>query len=337
MVFTRIRAAALHAGDLVLLEQITDICLQAVEQLDLDDATRKEKCTYLLNRAFLLWCDHEVFLAQAVAEQAYALASAAKSASSIARAKRCLAFIHIRLAEFRSGEARTDEIERAREYAEAASGHFDPFDNEDTHLTALALAEVRFAEYRYERNRRSLGEAERLSAKAAKGFAAQRFHWYDEARLLQSAVAFELHGATAATKLLDQTLLDLRNNVERSEAYSELLGKGHLLRAQLYPPRRRTDAQMEIGAARAVFDKLDLRRMVAECDWLSFKCDRKRYRFSAYDIRALERICPDPVLRVKVARRGRTWSIFGDLPGRIGDRNWKRAVQETQNVANGEN
>lgn len=331
-VFKRSRLAALSAGDLVLLEQITDICLEAVEQLDLDDEIRAEKCTYLLNRAFLLCCYHEVHLAKTVAEQAYALACDAKEASSIARAKRCLAFIHVRLAEVNSGEARVEEVERARRYALSALNHFHSVDSEDKHLAALAMAEVHFATYRYERNRRSLSEAARLSAEAAEGFSSHKFHWYDEARLLQSAIAFEQHGANAATKLLDETLLDLRLRVERSEAFTELLGRGTLLRARLSVSRRRTDAQIEIGAARAIFDKLNLQQLVAECDWLSFTSNRKRHRFRAYDIRSLERLCPNPVLRVRVARRGRTWSVVRDLWGRIGDKNWKRAILEAQAV-----
>ncbi|WP_330270427.1 hypothetical protein OG205_24535 [Lentzea sp. NBC_00516] len=336
-VFKRIRLAAFRVDDLVLLEQITDICLKAVEQLDLDDESRVEKCTYLLNKAFVLCCNHKLSMAQVVAEQAYGLACAARDAASIARAKRCLAFIHVRLAGFRSGEARAEEVARARVFAVSAMNQFQSVDSEDKHLAALAMAEVHFTEYRYERNKRSLDEAARFSAEAAKGFSDQKFHWYDEARLLQSAVAFEQGGTAGATKLLDETLLDLRARAERAEACTELLANGHLLRARFWVPRRRGDAQVEIGAARAIFDKLNRRRMVAECDWLSFTCDRKRYRFGAYDIRALERNCPNPVRRLKVARRGRTWSVIGGLLwGRIDDKYWKRAIQETPDDDNDE-
>ncbi|MFS8099465.1 hypothetical protein LFM09_20275 [Lentzea alba] len=328
-VYRKIRMAALYAGDLVLLEQATDICVQAVDQLDLDDEIRVEKCTYLLNRAFLLFCAHEVNVAQTVAEKALALAHDAKNTTLIAMARRCLAFIHVHLAEFNSAVARAEEVQRARAYATSAMNHFE-FDNEDKHLAVLAMAQVHLAEHRHERNKRSLDEAERLSAEAAKGFPDQRLNWYYEARLLQVKVAFELRKADTATELLNETLRDLRSRAEQSEAYLELLGEGHLLRARIRVSLRRADAQVEIGEARAIFDKLGLQRMVDVCDWLSFSCELKRHRFSAYDIRALERVCPDPGLRLRVARRGRTWSVFWEFPGRIGDKNWKRAVEETQ-------
>ncbi|MFD5826661.1 hypothetical protein [Lentzea sp. NPDC060358] len=328
-VFKKVRQAALSAGDLVLLQQITDICLHTVEQVDLDDETSIEKCIYLLNRSFLLCYAHDLPFAQREAEKAYALARAVNDAAFVARAKRCLAFIHIRLAELSCGKVREGEVSTARGYATAAMDHFQAQAHpEDKHLAALAMAEVAFAEYRYDDNKRSLAEAARLSAEAVKGFSDHKFHWHDEARLLQSAVAFARHGASAATRLLDETLLDLRSRVEHTDAFTELLGKGHLLRAVIWMSVPGSDAQVEIGAARAIFDKLNLPRLMAECDWLSFACDRKRHRFGVYDIKALERVCPDPVLRLRVARNGRPWSFAAGLLGRIGDRNWKRAVQE---------
>ncbi len=329
-IFKRIVLVAHYAGDLDLLRQITAICLPVVEELDLDDEIRTEMATYLLmGRTFLLSCEHKMEEARKVAEDALTLATDAKDATLIAKAERCLARLHAHLAELASQEARAAHLRQARTYAMSAMNHFRAVDSDDKHLAMLALAEVRLAEFRHERNTRSLHEASWLSAGAAKGFTDKRLHTYYEAKLMQAEVAFASEDNGTASDLIDETLRDLRSRVERAMAFTELLGKAHLLRARIWVSLGRADAQAEIREAHEVFEKLGLQRMVAECDWLLFKHERKRYRFAVYDIKALERQSPDPVLRMKVALQGRTWSAIEGLLGRIGDKNWKRAIESS--------
>ncbi|MEV6713759.1 hypothetical protein AB0M48_17170 [Lentzea sp. NPDC051208] len=326
--FKKIALIAQWAADLELLRQVTAICLPTVEQDDLDNVA---KATYLIfGRAFLLCCDHEPEKAQSTVELALTLALDAEDNNLVAHAKRCLARILVRRdAECASHDERLDNLKRANAYAERSMTDFQESKSDGKSLAMIALAEVRLAQFRFQDDEQALEEAEQLSAEAARGFPDGRRHPYYEAMLLQAEVAI-FTGRGDASALLHEMLRNLRSRVRQAEAFTALVGRGHLLLARLAVRKGLSSAQDEIAKARALFAKVNLQLMVDECDWLTVVSERKQRRLSAYDIEAMERHCPDPELRSRVAERGRTWPPFLDLWGRIGDRYWKSAIAETR-------
>ncbi|MFD4676187.1 hypothetical protein ACFWNN_41130 [Lentzea sp. NPDC058450] len=326
--FRKIALIAQWAADLELLRQVTALCLPTVEQDDLDNVA---KATYLIfGRAFLLCCDHQHEEAQSTVDLALTLASDAEDNNLVAHAKRCLARILVRRdAECASYDERLENLKRANAYAERSMTDFQESKSDGKYLAMIALAEVRLAQFRFQGDEQALAEAEQLSTEAARGFPDGRRHPYYEAMLLQAEVAI-LTGRDDASTLLHETLRNLRSRVRQAEAFTALVGRGHLLLAQLAVRKGLSSAQDEIEKARALFAKVNLQRMVDECDWLTIVSERKQRRLSVYDIEALERHCPDPELRSRVAERGRTWPAFRDLWGRYGDRYWKRAINETR-------
>ncbi|MER5263413.1 TIR domain-containing protein [Actinosynnema sp. NPDC002837] len=333
-IFSTVERIIKAAGDVELMADVSDLCLAELEATDGDETSSRERARWLIcGRAWVLRRRNALDEALRVTHEGVAIAEEIDDQTLLAKGWRCLSRIHLDIAATRLGDKRDHHLHKAHEYLDRAQKMFLLANNpHEVDVCLLIDARIWFTRHRLLGHRRALRIARKLADSAEERLRMGRpCRERYEAALLRAEIAVRAGNLALATRLAGGDLLTaLQNRARDGASYIELSGRLHLLRAHLERDRRGADATSEIDAATRIFEKLGLDHLVADCRWFTIRSTHRDRGFSAGDIRALERLCPDPVERVRVAAEGRTWTTTQGIWGSIGNRNWKAVVKKVR-------
>lgn len=326
--FTVVARIAREAGNVAMMEEAVDLC-RSVEGLDDHGAEGKRYSgMYTLAEAWALRSRHRLEEALDAAELAVELGREAEDHVLVARALRCLGRVYCGLAEYESVDAREDHLGNAIKLTGQALATFESAGNRfEIGVCNTVLANAYFTRYCLGHKADDRRAARDLTEIASRDVPSTSFREFHELNILKAEIALASNDPEQAGNLLDESYQALKR-VSDNSCHRELLGRVHLDRAKAQDGRNSAYAVANAKTALAIFQALGLSRMIAECEWMLIKLRRGDQGFSRGDVKALERLCPDPVERVLVARRGRNWTTLQGFLGWFGDRNWKRRVAE---------
>lgn len=333
-IFSTVERIIKAAGDVDLMAEVSDLCLAELEAAEGDETSSRERARWLIcGRAWVLRKRNALDEALRVTQEGVAIATEIDDQTLMAKGWRCLSRIHLDIATTRLGDKRDHHLHKAHEYLDRAQNMFLLASNpHEVDVCLLINARIWFTRHRVLRDRRALRIARKLADSAEERLRLGRpCRERYEAALLRAEIAVKANDLVLATRLVEGDLLTaLQNRARDGASYIELSGRLHFLKAHLERDRSGADATSEIDAATRIFEKLGLDHLVADCRWFTIRSTHRDLGFSAGDIRALERLCPDPVERVRVAAQGRTWTTTQGILGSIGNRNWKAAVRKVR-------
>jgi hypothetical protein len=326
--FTIVARIAREAGDVEMMDEAVELC-RAVRPVDDLGAEGKRYLAKLeLAWAWVLRSRHRLDEAVDAAELAVELAQEGEDPVLTARALRCLGRVYCGLGEYGSVDARDDHLRKAITLTRQSLDRFQSAGNQfEVGVCQSVLANVFFTRYRTGHDRDDRRTARDLAETASNTVGTTSFREFHELNILRAEIAFSSYQPERARHLLDESFRALKR-VSKESCHRELLGRVHMDKAKAQNRNNTADAVANAKTASAIYQALGLPRMIAECEWVLVKLRRRERGFSSGDVRALERLCPDPVERVLIARRGKNWTTWQGFVGWFGDRNWKRRVEE---------
>ncbi|MFI9010904.1 TIR domain-containing protein [Actinosynnema sp. NPDC053489] len=333
-IFRAVERIIKAAGDVDLMAEVTDLCLAELDAAEPDETGNREKARWLIcGRAWVLRKRNALDEALRVTLDGLAIARHINDQTLMATGWRCLSRIHLDLAGVFLGEKGDHHLGKALDYLNRAQKMFRLANNpHEDDVCLLISARIWFTRHRVLRDRKALHTAREHAAIAEQRLGIGRpCREQYEAALLRAEIAVRSNDFALANRLVEGDLLTtLQSRACDGASYAELSGRLHFLKAHLHRGADGGDSTVEIDAASRIFEKLGLDHLVAECHWFTIRRTHKALGFSPGDLRALERLCPDPVERVRVAAGGRTWTTLQGVIGSIGNRNWKKAVRRSR-------
>ncbi|MFD7653626.1 TIR domain-containing protein [Actinosynnema sp. NPDC059797] len=316
-------------GDMGMLSEVTEICLAAVERVDLDDESTRAKAKYLIHgRARGLRRLQRFTEALEAAEEGVELAREITDQSLVAKGEQTLGQIHRGLGELALGRERDDRLEEAVDHAQKALRMFASAENRREESTShLVLARIYNTRYRLWRRHSELEQAKHHVEAAGTRTRPERSREHHELTLLRAEIAIANGEREVAENLLVPAISALKRQTGNGTIFSELRARAHLLRAYLTIKSGRSDVDEDVKVAQRLCGELELPRMAAECDWLLLRRDHRRRGLYRGDVRALETLCPDPVERLRVAGRERTWPAWQSAVGGLAAWRWRFVVE----------
>lgn len=155
--------------------------------------------------------------------------------------------------------------------------------------------------YRLLRQPTELWNGSRQAKKAAGRLPSDRAREHNELLILRARIA-AAHGCSARAKtLIAKAITRLTELAVHGASYAELLGRAHLLSAELL------GAVDEVDQARSLFVDLGQARSVASCEWSRLKLGRKTRKLTRRDVILLERMCVDPAERLLAVEKHERW------------------------------
>ncbi|GAA2696664.1 hypothetical protein GCM10010428_77930 [Actinosynnema pretiosum subsp. pretiosum] len=329
--FPVITPAIRASGDVELMEQVTERCLELIGTGELDLDQKRLKAEILISgRA---WCRrargaHDQALR--AAQEGVKLAEECDAEEIAAKGKRCQAKILRKMAESAWGAQRRENLDEAVRLARDSMAVFMRIDRYSNEAAACrsTLAKISFVRFRHGWRRALLRQAESQAAKAARelGIVSRRAK-YDVA-ILRAEIAIERHKFDEAQEILTKMHDELVPLANTSCAYEELLARVRLTRAVLCHRANRFPGDgVLLQATLESFTGLGLAEPAAECRWLLHAMERS---LSHRVVRSVERWCPDPALREKVVA---AWEHTREIKGRrwTTGRRWRAIVSRVRN------
>lgn len=318
-------------GDVELMRHAAERCLELVEPDE--DGQRLRAEILISGRTWYLRAQNEHNLAAWSAREGVDLAGSLGDEALAARGKRALAKIHRRLAERAWGPCRREHLGVAAQLARESMAAFERIDphGDEVALCRSALAKVLSVRFGSGWRRSLLRRAEAHAARAAGEIGPDPRRARYDVEILRAEIATGRRKFTEAARILDGVVAELTPRAATSGSCEELLARALLARVVLGRKANRLPSDRDLHEAQDAFTRLGLPGPVAECRWLAHASARA---LPAGIVRRVERWCPDPALRVRVAQ---AWEHERRIGGRrrLSGRDWQALVSRVRRQEEG--
>ncbi|WP_410665978.1 hypothetical protein [Amycolatopsis sp. lyj-84] len=292
-----------------LVQEITDRCLVALNLAPAGSPASGEKARALIvGLAWLLRRRREFGLAARIVTEAVDIAEAEGDQLTSALGYASLGHIRRELAEGSTGRSRADHLRAAEDGARKAIKLLRRLGDRTGRLGACehVQAHVRWCRYQLLGEARSLWAADRLAEKAARHMSEAGLPIHRELCLLRAEIAAARGDAQRAGELVERVVRTLTDQPGDSAAFSTLVGRAHLVSAEIHRHTEPFKAARLAEAALKIFDRASMARFADLSRWMLVTLEPRAARLTPTDVRYLEKLCRDPRVRLyAVAERCR--------------------------------
>ncbi|EMD23639.1 hypothetical protein [Amycolatopsis azurea] len=292
-----------------LMQEITDRCVVVLNTAPAGSPASGEKARALIvGLAWLLRRRGEFGLAARVVLEAVDIAETEGDLLTAALGHASLGHIRRELAEGSAGRSRSGHLRTAEGSARKAIKLLRRLGDSTGRIGACehVHAHVRWCRHQLLGEARSLRAAARLAEKAARHMSEAGMPIHQELCLLRAEIAAARGDAQRAGELVERVVRSLTDRPADSTAFSALVGRAHLVSAEI---RRHTEPLKAVRLAEAafkIFDRASMTRFADLSRWMLVTLDPRAAGVTPADVRYLERRCQDPRVRLgAVAERGR--------------------------------
>ncbi|MFJ4103709.1 hypothetical protein [Amycolatopsis japonica] len=307
--FPAVENAIRGSGGDRLMQEIVDRCLVVLNLAPAGSPASGEKARALIvGPAWLLRRRREFGLAAKVVLEAVDIAEAQGDRLTSALGYASLGHIRRELAECSTGRSCADHLRAAEGSARKAIKLLRRIGDRTGRLGACehVHAHVRWCRYQLLGEARSLWAADRLAERAARHMSEAGVPIHRELCLLRAEIAVARGDAQRAGQLVERVVRTLTGQPGDSAAFSALVGRAHLVSAEVHRHTEPLKAARLAEEALKIFDHTSMGRFADLSRWMLVTLDPRAARLTRSDVRYLEKLSPDPRVRLcAVAERCR--------------------------------
>jgi hypothetical protein len=292
-----------------LLTEVADRCLAVLNTTPSGPHGPGEKARALIvGLAWLLRRRREFGLAAKVVLEAVDLAERAGDHSTAALGYACLGHVYRELAEGAAGPQRVEHLRAAGQSVKKAVKLLRRQGDRSGRIGAChhVHAYVRWSRYQMLGEAHSLRTADWFAEKAARQLSVAGLPIHHELLLLRAEIAARRGDVQRARELADRVVGTLEGRPGGSAAFAGLVGRAHLVLAEIRRHTEPAEAARLAEEAFKVFDRVPMPRLADLSRWMLVTLDPAAAGLAPRDVRHLEKLSRDPGLRLRaVAERRR--------------------------------
>jgi hypothetical protein len=294
-------------GQISLMRALTDRCLAALRSKTplLQWEREIEARVLILGRAWYLQRDRLLREALDDAREGIRLAERFDARRTAAYGRQCVGRIERLLAE--DSTDAEHHLRRSERTISEAVALFHAIDGDHPRRSeagaCLSLgARTQLSRYRLLGDTKALADAEDMAREAAGMLTAEQKKDRHDLAILRGEIAAASRRYAEGRKLLGGVIESL---IAEQGALSEILARAYVARAHIAPRSDRGEIHADLTKARDIFRRQQLSHAAAGCDWDMIVIDPRSVKISRADVVELERLTPDPRVRLAaIARRG---------------------------------
>jgi hypothetical protein len=304
--FPRLADVLKDHGQVSLMRTLTDRCLDALRektpllQWELEIKARLLIC----GKAWYLQRDRLLREALDDAREGIRLAERFDVRRTAAYGRQCVGRIQRLLAE--DGNDVEHHLRVSAQTISEAVALFRAIDGDHPRRSeagaCLTLgARTQLTRYRLLGDTGALADAEAMATEAAGMLTAEQQKDRHDLAILLGEIAAANRRHTEGRKLLGGVIESL---IAECGARSEILARAYVARAHIAPRSAKAEIVADLNKAREIFQRQQLTHAAAACEWDILSTDPRAVQISRADVLALERLTPDPRVRLgAVAKR----------------------------------